>query len=197
MALGQYGALHVAELLRDGVAKEEMLGRLQEDCGVSAVQRMVHSHFGNRTFLIKARYILTTLVTYAAKTLKTSSDSALRSICAQMRERIDDLIANSQAFAELKALQNYYNGQLQFYDPQELEDFLTITGEYGRSAEARLGLEGPHTVAELEARALEKIALWQGKAGDFMADGAYVDAASTITRSYEYMYYHLNALSEE
>ena len=74
---------------------------------------------------------------------------------------------------------------------------MAITGEYGRSAEARLGVEGAHTVAELEALARDKIALWQAKANDFMADGTYVDAARIITRSYEYMYYHLNALSEE
>ena len=197
LALGQYGALQVSDLLRSGVARGELLARLQEDCGINAVQRMVHSHFGNRTFLIKSRYILTQLLTYAGKTLKTSSDPALRSICAQLKERIDDLISNSQAFSELKALQSYYNGHLQFLDPAELEDFLAVTGEYGRSAEARLGAEGTHTVAELEALAREKIALWQAKANDFMADGAYVDAASIITRSYEYMYYHLNALSEE
>ena len=94
-------------------------------------------------------------------------------------------------------LQLYYNGQLKFTDDREQEDFLRVTGEYGRSPEDRLGMPKGSTVALLEGAAREKVALWHGKASGFMLSGTYVEAASTLARSYEQMYYHLNALVEE
>lgn len=92
----------------------------------------------------------------------------------------------------------YYNGQLSFSNEEELQDFLRITGEYGRSVEARLGVQGSLPVAELARLAQQKIALWHGRtANGWMLSGAYVEAASIIARSYEQIYYHLSALCEE
>ena len=106
-------------------------------------------------------------------------------------------MSSVQTLKELKVLQLYYNGQLKFMDAKEQEDFLRVTGEYGRSPEDRLGMSKGSTVAQLEAAAKEKVALWHGKASGFMLPGTYVEAASTLARSYEQMYYHLNALVEE
>ncbi|MDE7312980.1 MAG: hypothetical protein K2N87_15385 [Eubacterium sp.] len=102
-----------------------------------------------------------------------------------------------QTLKELKVLQIYYNGQLQFFDDDELQDFLQITGKYGRSVEDRLGITGSLTVFELANIARRKAVSWNEKANGCMLPGSYIDAASIIARSYEQMYYHLNALSEE
>lgn len=107
-------------------------------------------------------------------------------------------MASNQTMKELKALQMYYNGQLSFSDEEEMQDFLRITGEYGRSVEARLGVQNSLPVMELARQAQRKIALWHGRAANgWMMSGAYVEAASIIARSYEQIYYHLSALSEE
>ena len=91
----------------------------------------------------------------------------------------------------------YYNGQLDFMDEEERQDFLRITGEYGRSVENRLGVTGSLTVSELAVRARERAVFWNERANGYMLPSAYIDAASILARSYEQMCYHLSALCEE
>lgn len=196
--VGQYGILRIADLLRSGKSPEETGASLQCDCGVQAVRDLLLRHFGNRTFLIKSQYIFNRLRGTVRQIRKKSGTSPqLRDICGQLLDSIDSLMTSVQTLKELKALQMYYNGQLQFANEEERQDFLRITGEYGRSPEARLGVQGPLTVAELAAIAREKVAIWHGKNGGWMLSSAYTDAASIIARSYEQMCFHLIALSEE
>jgi len=196
--IGQYGIMETANLLRAGRQPEEIGIDLQNACGVRAVRDLLLRHFGNRTFLIKSQYIFNHLRGLVRQLRKeTGTSSQLRSICGQLLDGIDNLMISIQTLKELKALQMYYNGQLKFSDEEELQDFLRITGEYGRSAEKRLGVQGPLSVMELAEIARKKVAFWHGKTSGWMLSSAYVDAASTIARSYEQMCFHLNALSEE
>ena len=196
--VGQYGILEIARQLREDKTREEIGEILQDKCGIRAVREILLSHFGNRTFLIKTRYIFNTIRSVIAQIRKNgASGRQMRGICEQLLENIDDLMSSVQTLKELKVLQLYYNGQLKFTDDREQEDFLRVTGEYGRSPEDRLGMPKGSTVAQLEGAAREKVALWHGKASGFMLSGTYVEAASTLARSYEQMYYHLNALVEE
>lgn len=196
--IGQYGILKIADLLRSGKSPEEAGSSLQCDCGVQAVRDLLLRHFGNRTFLIKSQYIFNRLRGAVRQIRKKSGTSPqLRDICGQLLDSIDSLMTSVQTLKELKVLQTYYNGQLQFTNEEERQDFLRITGEYGRSPEARLGVQGSLTVAELAEIARGKVALWHEKNSGWMLSSAYMDAASIIARSYEQMYFHLNALSEE
>lgn len=196
--IGQYGILEIANFLRSGKTPEETAIGLQSKCGVQAVRDLLLSHFGNRTFLIKSQFIFNRLQSLVQRTRKRPEISPqLRDVCAQILDSIDALMTSVQTLKELKALQMYYNGQLQFSSEEERQDFLRITGEYGRSAEARLGVEGALTVAELAGIARDKVALWHGKTSDWVLSSAYMDAASIIARSYEQMCFHLNSLSEE
>lgn len=196
--IGQYGILEIAKLLRAGRSPDEIGIDLQNACGVQAVRDLLLRHFRNRTFLIKSQYIFNRLRGLVRQIQKeTGTSSQLRSICGQLLDGIDNLMISVQTLKELKVLQMYYNGQLQFSDEEELQDFLRITGEYGRSAEKRLGVQGPLSVMELTEIARKKAAFWHGKTSGWMLSSAYVDAASTIARSYEQMCFHLNALSEE
>lgn len=195
--LGQYGILEISEQLRMGKETEEIGDVLQKKCGVQAVRELLLSHFGNRTFLIKAQFIFNHLRMLAVQFKKDSKTSdRVRNICGQLLDGIDELMTSVQTLKELQALQMYYNGQLALSEEEKL-DFLQITGEYGRSAESRLGIQGSRTVAELASLAQQKIACWHGKASGFMLPRAYVESASIVVRSYEQMYYHLKALSEE
>ena len=115
----------------------------------------------------------------------------------EIREEIDGIMSSVQTLKELKILQMYYNGQVEFFSEEEKEDFLCVTGEYGRSAEAGLGMKEGCTVRQLARRAREKVDFWHERASGFMLPGAYVEAAATLARSYEQMYLHLSALSEE
>lgn len=196
--LAQFGILQLSDYLRQGVPRESMLKQLQKDCGLDAVWQMVSNHFGSRSFLIKTRYILNNLLAFAGKLRKAHDDNpSLQNICGQLKDRVDELMSSCQTLNELKVLQSYYNGQVRFEQPEELADFLAVTGEYGRSVEERLGVDGAQTVFELERLAREKIEVWHERSSAFMLPGSYVEAANVITRSYEYLYYHLNALNED
>lgn len=196
--VGQYGILEIANLLRSGKSPDEVGASLQCDCGVQAMRDLLLRHFGNRTFLIKSQYIFNYLRGAVRQIRKNSGTSSqLRNICGQLLDSIDNLMTSVQTLKELKALQMYYNGQLQFSNEEERQDFLQITGEYGRSPEARLGVQGSLSVAELAGIARKKVALWHRKTSGWMLSSAYMDAASIIARSYEQMCFHLNALSEE
>ena len=92
----------------------------------------------------------------------------------------------------------YYNGQIQFLNEEEKQDFLHVTGEYGRNVEKRLNVLAGCSVSQLADIAQSKVGLWHGKAASgWMMSGAYVEVASIIARSYEQIYFHLNALNEE
>ena len=196
--IGQYGVVAITELLRDGVSKGEIGEKLQKLCGIESIRQVLLSHFGTRTFLIKTRYIFTHIRSMI-NTLKKQAlgNSQLGHICRQIDEEMEDLMSSIQVLKELKVLQMYYNNQLSFDTPEEVEDLLHVTGEYGRSAEARLGMPEGTTVARLEETAREKTALWHEKSGGWMHSGAYVEAAGVLARSYEQMVYHLSALSQD
>ena len=196
--VGQYGILEIAAQLRAGTPREAIGEILREKCGIKAVQDILVSHFGNRTFLIKTRYIFNNIRSVVRQIQKSGgAGRQMLGICEQIVENIDDLMSSVQTLKELKVLQMYYNGQLRFMDEEERQDFLRVTGEYGRSPEIRLGMSQGSTVRQLEQAAKEKVALWHTKASGFMLPGTYVEAASILARSYEQMYYYLNALVEE
>ena len=196
--IGKYGILEIAGMLRKGAGRDEIGKTLREKCGIQSVQDILVSHFGNRTFLIKTQYIFNNIRSTARNIRKSGkAGRRLLDICEQIIENIDDLMSSVQTLKELKALQMYYNGQLRFNDEEELQDFLRATGEYGRSPEIRLNMPEGSTVKQLEQAAKDKVALWHGKASGFMLPGTYVEAATIIARSYEQMYYYLNALVEE
>lgn len=197
--LGQYGILEIARQIQTGKSREQIGEILQRVCGVQAVRELLFTHFGNRTFLIKTQYIFSHLKNRIHLMKRDPEISAqLKHICEQISDEIDDLMGSVQTLKELKVLQMYYNGQVQFLNAEEKQDFLHVTGEYGRTVENRLNVPTGSTVAELANLAREKVGIWHGKAASgWMMSGAYVEAASIIARSYEQMYFHLNAVNED
>jgi len=196
--LGQYGILETAAFLRMGQSPEEIGKSLQTSCGIQAVRDLLLRHFGNRTFLIKSQFIFSCLRGLVRQLRKNSGiGSQLRVICGRLLDDIDGLMTSVQTLKELKVLQMYYNGQLRFHSQEEERDFLCVTGEYGRSAEVRLGVQGPLPITELAGIARTKAMLWHEKTGSWMVSSAYIEATAIIARSYEEICFHLNALGEE
>lgn len=166
--------------------------------GMADVRSMPLSHFGNRTFLIKSQFIFSHLKALSRELRRANKDNShLINICEELDNRIDELMTGVQTLNELRILQYYYNGQLKFLDGDEFEDFMQVTGEYGREPEKRLEVNGSVSMHELMVIAKEKTEKWHEKASAFMMQGTYVDAAATIARSYEYIYYYLSALCDE
>lgn len=199
-SVDRYGIVEICSQLSDNIdtEKSQIKDILIDKCGISAVRNMLMSHFGNRTFLIKTQFIFSRLRKLAAE-IRNNENSSRRlvELCSNLDSRIDEMMTNIQTLNELRILQYYYNGQLSFTDNDEREDFLQVTGEYGREPEKRLGISTSATMSELMNVAKKKAEKWHGKAGQFMMTNTYVDAATTIARSYEYMLYHLSALCDE
>lgn len=197
-ALGQYGIMEICQQLSMGTDVNEMKQVLSQRCGITKVRDMLLSHFGNRTFLIKSQFIFNKLRDLSGKLCRTQRDNRrLVDVCEELENKIDELMTGIQTLNELRILQYYYNGQLDFVDDDESEDFMQVTGEYGREPEQRLGVESSVSMSELMRIAKEKTEKWHEKASSFMMPNTYVDAASTIARSYEHIYYYLSALCDE
>lgn len=200
--LSQYGIYEMVRLIKEGKKEEELKSVLEEKCGIRAVEEMLLNHFGNRTFLLKSNYIFQHLRSYILWVKKSADkqgtvSKSLQNTCAMIELEINRIISSVHVLQELEALQLYYNGQIKFYDEDERKDFLCIMGENGRMPEQRLGMPMGSSVKELEIAARRKHDIWNGRAADFMRDNSYISMASIVARSYEYLYYHLNALVEE
>lgn len=197
-SVGQYGIVEICNRLSQGKSRKEIKDILIEKCGIKKIRDVLISHFGNRTFLIKAQFIFNSLRTVTREMRENPlSSPQLVAICENIDNKIDELMSNVQTLNELRILQYYYNGQLQFLDDDEKEDFFHITGEYGRAPEKRLDVEESVTLYEMMKVAKQKTEKWHKKANSFMMPNTYVDAAETIARSYEYIHYHLSALCDE
>lgn len=196
--VGQYGIMEISDLLAQNISREEIKNILSEKCGITTVRDVLLSHFGNRTFLIKTQFIFNTLQA-TCRNLKRvhRKNNDIRAITDEIEEKIEELTIGIQTLNELRILQYYYNGQLEFQSDDEFEDFMQVTGEYGREPEKRLGIEGLASVWDMKNVAEKKIAKWHEKASSFMMSNTYVDAATTIARSYEHIYYYLSALCDE
>ncbi|MCH5211617.1 MAG: dynamin family protein [Oscillospiraceae bacterium] len=195
--LGQYGIFELARQLREGRSPDEARQILTDKCGITAVKDVILSHFGNRTFIIKVGYIFNHLRALVERFEKDPvTGFALKNICYELKNNIDDILSNQQRMQELKVVQMYYNEQLVFNSDIEKEDFLHITGEYGQSVEDRLGVDGTCSIRELKKIAGKKMAQWRYNANSFMGNHYYIEAANIITRSYEHIFYALNALDE-
>jgi len=192
--LASYGILELTDQLREGKSAEEIMASLQDTCGINAVRDMLLSHFGNRTFLIKAQYIFARL--YGM--IRQTADPRLREISEYFRDEIDRITSSVHTMKELKVLQMYYNGDLQDMKDEEIADLLRITGEYGRSPEARLNVDNTLTVAELAELAHSKAQQWSSASvNSWWVSGSYVEATRIISRSYSLLHHHLSAILEE
>ena len=197
-ALGQYGIMEICRQLSKGTDINDIKQVLSQKCGITEVRNMLLSHFGNRTFLIKSQFIFNKLRDLSRKLCHAQKDNRrLADLCEELENKIDEMMTGIQTLNELRILQYYYNGQLKFVDKDEIEDFMQVTGEYGREPEKRLGVESAVSMNELMQIAREKTEKWHEKASSFMMPNTYVDAASTIARSYEHIHYYLSALCDE
>lgn len=196
--LASYGILEVADQLRNGRTEEEIGDILQRECGIEDVRQLVNQHFGNRTFLIKTQYIFNQLYGIIHKIqYDENSSTELKELGSYIRDEMERMSSSIQTLKELSALQMYYNGELEEMTEEEKDDLLRVTGEYGRLPEQRLHAAEGTSITDMAAIAQKKAVLWNGKAADFMMSAAYIDVSSILARSYEIMYYHLNALVEE
>lgn len=193
--IGVYGIFEMVNFLKKGMVRTEVLENLYAVTGVKAINDLIISHFGNRSFIIKAQFIFLALKDHCGKLLRQSDNKSLKEICKFILDEIDHIETTEHVFQELKILQNYYNQLFAFNDEKEYHEFLQISGEMGKHCEAKLGLKNPLPVSEMAKIAKEKIRQWHARGNEFGVSRQYEHAAGVIARSYEIILYHLDELS--
>jgi GTPase SAR1 family protein len=183
--LGQYGVQQAYKLLNSGInTPKQLTQELLNSSGVPQLRDLILSHFGHRALLIKLGTVLRQIdrVYYQEKyNVQGKQQQIIEGIAGEFEK----LASQEHGFAELVILRNYYEKQIKFND-LEVQQMLAVTGEFGTSCSARLGLTEPVTIPEMTAIALERIHYWQQKAADYLAiDSNTIAAANVLNRSYE------------
>ncbi len=184
--LGGWGTYLACCYLRERLGEDEVRQRLVEASGVARLRDLISSHFGNRASVIKLdhgiRDVLTEIGQHrlAIQLAGGQASPALDDIAA----RIERLRSSDHSAAELTALAAYYQGGLHLSD-QEVRELLAVTGEYGTSWAARLGLPEQASAAELEAAARRLAAAWADREGDPALDRATRPAVRAVRRSFD------------
>lgn len=182
--LSGYGIVLGCELVREGVDSPASLRQELTRCsGMPAFRNLLTGHFGNRADLIKLQRAMTAL--------QEQQQAVRESLPPRERLQLDTAIAEvtrlgfaEHAFAELAALQSYYDGRL-CLDQAEAAELLQVTGEHGLSPAARLGLPASAPPAAALARARERLAYWAAFAAELSQAGPSRRAGQIIQRSYE------------
>lgn len=192
----QYGIYAVTKAISKGVTRDEMVDYLYEQSGVNRVSNLILQHFGNRAYLIKLNYVLMRIEKICRKLkIQSTENRQIINICERIIEEIEQIKMDEQAFSELQTLQSYYNGEIKFYNKEDEQQLLQITGEYGGNCEARLGAAEGTSIKELKKIALERSRHWNDMTYDYGVSRQINDAAKVIVRACENMYFHLEMLS--
>ncbi|MDP4089728.1 MAG: dynamin family protein [Bacillota bacterium] len=195
--LGQYGVYRAVASLQENSSTETLKEVLYQSSGVEDLMNIVKHHFGNRSFLIKLKFVTSRIKnqSYMIMNGEGRKSPALLNILECILSGCEKLESEEHAFAELKVLQNYYSGTLKLYDKDEIDDLLRLTGENGSNCEARLGVPEGTSITALAKIAQEKAQEWNIKANDGLNSKTYEEMAKVLARSCEIMDYHLSNLA--
>jgi len=197
--LGQYGIWLACQLIRGGLSDRERLkNELLKRSGLPELRDLIVSHFGNRAFLIKLDTALRQIAA-ACFLARQRLNGADRQIAGEIGGKFEEVANQEHAFRELRVLRSYYERKLPF-DPDEVQQLLQVTGEYGTLCHERLGLDSGSTVEEVLAQMFavtqERIRYWRRKAIDPGSNSETIDAADVLAHSYERIAYHVNQASK-
>ncbi|MFE1959267.1 dynamin family protein [Streptomyces sp. NPDC059479] len=187
---GGYGTVLACALARDGLTdraglREELLRR----SGVVRLGQVLTEHFGNRADLVKldaAVKEMGELPALPAQPGQSGQDAEpwMRWRLEEAADHVTRLRLTEHAFRELALLRRVYDGSV-VLTSQELSHVLRITGEYGDSPAARLGLPADSSPSSLVSAALRQQTYWAGVDLDAARGAATAEAVRTVRRSYD------------
>ncbi|WP_409239121.1 dynamin family protein [Streptomyces sp. PA5.6] len=179
---GGYGIVLAARLIRDGAdTRETLRAELYRSSGMADFRTLLADHFGHRAELVKLARAVAHL---AALPDLGDGSPRTRATLRRAAAAVTRLEHAEQAFAELAVLRGHYNGAVRL-EPPEAADLLRITGEYGHTPHALLGLPAEAPDTETAARARERLTHWAGLTADPAHSGATRRACQVVRRSYE------------
>lgn len=175
---GLYGVRVALPMLRQGRAStaSDLARALESRSGIVALRQELLERFSNRRDVLRARSAL-----LAVDRLLTGVPHGL---AGELHSEIERIRAGAHAFAEIRLLNDYRRGTVEFdgVDGQEIERLL---GGGGTSAAARLGLGVGADAADVEAGLLEAIERWRRKGAHPLVSLEVANAASVLVRTCE------------
>ena len=186
--IGAWGVHRACQYLRGDLdlAGEDVRARLLADSGIPGLRDLVTGHFGNRASLIKLDHGLREVAAETGRRRLAAQQAGEppSEILGTVADRLQVLRQGVHGFAELAALSDHYTGRLDLTGA-EVAQLLQVTGEYGTSCAARVGLPARATPGEIEQAARAHAAAWASRALDPVLDRRSAPVARTLRHSYE------------
>jgi hypothetical protein len=192
--LGAWGIHLACCCLRAQLGEEQTRHRLAEASGVPRIRDVIVRHFGNHASAIKLDHGICDVV---AEIDRRRQELRL-SRCAEppaltdIANRIARLQQDEHAAAELAALASYYRDDLDL-DGTRQRELLAVTGAFGTSWAARLGLPEGTQLSELAAAAERLAGQWSERASDLMLDRPTRSVARTIGEAFDILWAEVKA----
>jgi hypothetical protein len=175
--LGLFGLRSSVALIQHGVVSDSagLSARLLEASGVLDLHELLISRFAARRDVVKAQHALHVV----------ESALADRSVAeaADLRGRLDDIVATTHDLAELRLLNDLATGDVPV-EGAVRDRLATILGASGFAPAQRLGLADGDAGAVAEA-ALVELRYWSGAAAGPLAPAAQQRAARVAMRTCE------------
>ncbi|WP_246573450.1 dynamin family protein [Kineosporia corallincola] len=184
--LGVWGIHLACGYLREGLDPEQVRRNLLHDSGIGPLRTLVTRHFGNRAGVIKRDHALRDLEAEVAR-VRLRSQRAHEpppAPVAGIADLLDRFRHDDHELQELAVLAAHYRGELHL-SASETTEILRLTGEFGTSAFARLGLPEPGDVGALAGAARARVPHWARRELDPMLGPADEFATRVVRHGYE------------
>ena len=175
---GLFGVRLGCQLVLDGTAStsQQLALELKDRSGLTELTHTIHTHFGARSDVLRARSALLGL----AKILHSTGASAAQGLLVEL----DRITSNVHEFAEIQLLNALRVGAVTL-PPADIEHAESLLGANGSLAHQRLGVQGDAPGEALVAAAHELHRHWQQLAENPLMARTTVDASRTLVRTCE------------
>ncbi len=162
---GMYGLFVLVDYLKQNTlaTRYDLSQVLMKKSGFESFQRMVISHFGDRSTLIKAQNSIAA-IKEACLTERQRNDISNQDIHTidDIEKKLLSVLLSIHEYQEWNYLTKIYTGK-EKVDDSIKKEFLTICGENGASAYERLSMPSSSSIKDLKEKATERALFWQRK----------------------------------
>jgi len=162
---GMYGLYVLVDYLKQNrlATRYDLSQVLIKKSGFESFQRMVISHFGDRSTLIKAQNYISA-IKEACLIERQRNDISNQDIHTvdEVEKKILSVLLSIHEYQEWNYLTKIYTGK-EKADDSIIKEFLTICGERGASAYEKLSMPSSSSIKELKEKATERALFWQRK----------------------------------
>lgn len=162
---GMYGLFVLVDYLKQNTlaTRYDLSQVLMKKSGFESFQRMVISHFGDRSTLIKAQNSIAA-IKEACLTERQRNDISNQDIHTidDIEKKLLSVLLSIHEYQEWNYLTKIYTGK-EKVDDSIKKEFLTICGENGASAYEKLSMPSSSSIKDLKEKATERALFWQRK----------------------------------